>query len=333
MGDSDYIYEFSLSPLQGDAYFNNLVAAQDFSVNVNFTLPSDDLHVVIHWDLRVSGAVKPEFEQELVSCLGNIYFPSSLRNALISAITDVFRRRPTAASTPLSFGVRAVINLYEIERGEEDEELLHDSEVDTAMEFMLTSSTTSSPSSRGVVEDLDMVRIEGGGTEAKCAVCLEEFSVGLEAAKLPCSHVFHGGCIRRWLEKRDTCPLCRDVVGVVDDETTISGNLSPRFEQELESTIVPLSVRDDLVSVITAVVQTRATLTSFSVGVRATIDLNNELEEEEEEEEDEEDEEFFNDMETYRATEFMLTPSMTSSESRGVDLEALETVKIEDRQP
>ncbi|CAL1413843.1 unnamed protein product [Linum trigynum] len=48
--------------------------------------------------------------------------------------------------------------------------------------------------------------VEGGGEEA-CAVCLEEVCYG--GAEMPCGHLFHGACIRKWLELSHYCPVCR----------------------------------------------------------------------------------------------------------------------------
>ncbi|CAN1300776.1 RING finger protein 145 [Linum perenne] len=46
-----------------------------------------------------------------------------------------------------------------------------------------------------------------------CSICLKIFkdlNDEPETVKsLPCSHVFHGDCIRRWLAVKQDCPLCR----------------------------------------------------------------------------------------------------------------------------
>ncbi|KAI5785005.1 hypothetical protein DFH27DRAFT_266894 [Peziza echinospora] len=42
-----------------------------------------------------------------------------------------------------------------------------------------------------------------------CAVCKEELVLDEEVAQLPCTHVYHEFCIKKWLEARDTCPICR----------------------------------------------------------------------------------------------------------------------------
>ena len=52
----------------------------------------------------------------------------------------------------------------------------------------------------------------------QCSICLDEFKLGDKCIKLPCSeeenHVFHSGdevCsgIKPWLERNNTCPMCR----------------------------------------------------------------------------------------------------------------------------
>lgn len=45
-----------------------------------------------------------------------------------------------------------------------------------------------------------------------CCICLEEIGGsggGGGALRMPCLHLFHGGCIKAWLRKSNCCPLCR----------------------------------------------------------------------------------------------------------------------------
>lgn len=45
---------------------------------------------------------------------------------------------------------------------------------------------------------------------AECPVCLAELGAGKEMLlKLPCNHIYHSGCLRRWFYKQSTCPVCR----------------------------------------------------------------------------------------------------------------------------
>jgi hypothetical protein len=44
--------------------------------------------------------------------------------------------------------------------------------------------------------------------EKNCAICFENFNLNV-GVPMPCLHVFHIKCIRGWLEKGNSCPLCR----------------------------------------------------------------------------------------------------------------------------
>ncbi|KAK8635555.1 hypothetical protein V6N13_004289 [Hibiscus sabdariffa] len=58
------------------------------------------------------------------------------------------------------------------------------------------------------IEEL-LERFEVVAGDETCVVCLNELEVGFEAARMPCSHCFHGDCIRKWLTQSHYCPICR----------------------------------------------------------------------------------------------------------------------------
>ncbi|XVF10600.1 hypothetical protein REPUB_Repub07fG0196200 [Reevesia pubescens] len=72
------------------------------------------------------------------------------------------------------------------------------------------------PASKIAIEGLENVKIDENSGAVSCSVCFEEISIGIEAKRLPCSHVYHAGCIVKWLNERNTCPLCRYQMPVVD---------------------------------------------------------------------------------------------------------------------
>jgi len=45
-----------------------------------------------------------------------------------------------------------------------------------------------------------------------CAICLDSFSEGENINELPCGHLFHRGCIWKWLESSPLCPICKQNV-------------------------------------------------------------------------------------------------------------------------
>lgn len=52
-------------------------------------------------------------------------------------------------------------------------------------------------------------RVNAQNTTTQCSICLENFREEQEMIQLPCEHVFHENCIRRWLERNNNCPYCR----------------------------------------------------------------------------------------------------------------------------
>lgn len=51
-------------------------------------------------------------------------------------------------------------------------------------------------------------------TNSDCSICLASFDIGEMLISLPCDkkHSFHASCIRQWLERQNSCPLCQKLV-------------------------------------------------------------------------------------------------------------------------
>ena len=45
-------------------------------------------------------------------------------------------------------------------------------------------------------------------TDDECSICIMKYIVTDKIKVLPCKHIFHKKCIKKWLNKEDTCPLC-----------------------------------------------------------------------------------------------------------------------------
>ena len=75
------------------------------------------------------------------------------------------------------------------------------------------ASSKAPPASFKVLQSLPMVKITADDlleqTNKECIVCLEEQTLGNFACKLPCGHIYHRNCIKEWLEKNCSCPVCR----------------------------------------------------------------------------------------------------------------------------
>lgn len=43
-----------------------------------------------------------------------------------------------------------------------------------------------------------------------CTVCLLDFVSGEDVMLCPCGHGYHRNCIKEWIRRKNTCPLCKD---------------------------------------------------------------------------------------------------------------------------
>ncbi|XP_057457096.1 E3 ubiquitin-protein ligase At1g63170-like [Lotus japonicus] len=57
------------------------------------------------------------------------------------------------------------------------------------------------------------------GDDAVCCICLAKYADDDELRELPCSHVFHVGCVDKWLKINASCPLCKSEVGTSIEES------------------------------------------------------------------------------------------------------------------
>ena len=104
---------------------------------------------------------------------------------------------------------------------EEDEEVIEeiddDDDDDSNEEEELDSVILDSmetyepiPATKCSIKALEKVRFQQGlNSIQECVICMEEFHTGSEVTRMPCSHIYHGDCIVRWLETSHICPLCR----------------------------------------------------------------------------------------------------------------------------
>ncbi|KAJ6804598.1 putative RING-H2 zinc finger protein RHA1a [Iris pallida] len=95
-----------------------------------------------------------------------------------------------------------------------------------------SSSSSSSPAAALLIEEVLPVVLykELSDEEERCAVCLYEVEAADEVRRLSnCRHVFHKGCLDRWIghDHQRTCPLCR--TPLFPDDTPEEAALDERF--------------------------------------------------------------------------------------------------------
>ncbi|XP_010926559.1 E3 ubiquitin-protein ligase MPSR1 [Elaeis guineensis] len=81
------------------------------------------------------------------------------------------------------------------------------------------------PASKASIEAMRTVEVgEGDLSEQECAVCLDGFkSSGGVVKEMPCRHMFHGGCIEKWLGMHGSCPVCRYQMPVEEEDGARKG--------------------------------------------------------------------------------------------------------------
>jgi hypothetical protein len=45
--------------------------------------------------------------------------------------------------------------------------------------------------------------------EDECAICYSAYELGSYQAHMRCGHFFHSRCLTKWLQRNQTCPVCR----------------------------------------------------------------------------------------------------------------------------
>lgn len=67
------------------------------------------------------------------------------------------------------------------------------------------------PAPRSAIDAMPTININQRhlSTDSQCPVCQDKFELGTEARLMPCSHLYHSDCIVPWLERHNSCPVCR----------------------------------------------------------------------------------------------------------------------------
>jgi len=76
------------------------------------------------------------------------------------------------------------------------------------------------PADEATINRLPEVAVQQSHVDAgaQCAICMDDYELAQKVRKLPCGHMYHLDCIKKWLEMHGTCPVCRkDMNGKLPD--------------------------------------------------------------------------------------------------------------------
>lgn len=146
----------------------------------------------------------------MLSLLSDVGAPAEHQEAVARDISSAAAARSVGMGTsPIAVTFQHTTLVVVDDVNDDDEEY---DEMDMGLrESMAVDVARPIPATRSAIEGLKKVTFEEDGLRSigECIICTEEFEGGLELTRLPCSHVYHGDCIVKWLEKSHRCPLCR----------------------------------------------------------------------------------------------------------------------------
>lgn len=138
---------------------------------------------------------------------------------LQTVVHDILSFAWETDSDPINLGRKTIKFLVEVlvfvaDDEEEDDDQVIDESLAT-LNFKPASRSSIQSLKRVKLDDEGLLpfkkrgRFEGWSSRKQCTICLDELVDGDEVASMPCRHVYHNGCIVRWLETSRFCPLCR----------------------------------------------------------------------------------------------------------------------------
>ncbi|EEF30532.1 E3 ubiquitin-protein ligase MPSR1 [Ricinus communis] len=101
-----------------------------------------------------------------------------------------------------------------------DQYLFHiaDNQTVSAGQLPAANKSGPSPASKESVDAMPRIIVTEDCRVKECAICLDDVGIGSEVREMPCNHRFHSACIENWLAVHGSCPVCRYVMPVQEDD-------------------------------------------------------------------------------------------------------------------
>nr|KJB59286.1 hypothetical protein B456_009G247300 [Gossypium raimondii] len=199
--------------------FFNIVVRIRFvsSLNRETTLGSFNKSVTFRRDTILSSKDGPNILLSLLERMGAPldYIRTLIVPSILSYARQIHSNPINSTRKLISFDVEVIIKVP-VNIDDDDDEVDEPNDDDDDDGDALDFKPATYFSRRRLREGLS-------STNKECAICLNEFSEGDEIASMPCTHVFHDGCIVKWLKTSHLCPLCRQfmLAGQDGDESVL----------------------------------------------------------------------------------------------------------------
>ena len=110
-------------------------------------------------------------------------------------------------------------------------DILRDRTMNDFIMNLIQSSINDDASVPATIEELNNLQRRTVNTDddIQCAICLSECTEGHNIISLRCNHSFHVNCITSWLQRRNTCPICRLPISDSNSQTNEQTNEQTRY--------------------------------------------------------------------------------------------------------
>lgn len=145
----------------------------------------------------------------LRSLFRGLNIPEELHGAVLQLIATIV----VSAGTSRMPIIVDLLNMFTVKTGMVMPQ--YSSHVDEVLDTVILESIENyepkpTPATKSSVRALEKFKFQQGSSSVQeCSICLEEFQNGSIVTGMPCSHVYHGKCIVKWLKTSHSCPLCR----------------------------------------------------------------------------------------------------------------------------
>lgn len=178
-------------------------------VNILFHYKRDTEGVVLrsdqrafYWDINSFLARHPDMELWF-RCILGITIPQSVKVSILDEVLELAR---SMVNDDLDNNARRKVQhiVVDLEITLSEEEI-----IDLTMGESIVSEAIKGPSFsfpvfiESHVEGLEKFAL---GHKKECEICLETIKL---RTHMPCSHIYDANCLDRWLEKNNSCPICR----------------------------------------------------------------------------------------------------------------------------
>ncbi|KAG6596836.1 hypothetical protein SDJN03_10016, partial [Cucurbita argyrosperma subsp. sororia] len=198
------------SPLPGYPFNIVYETLTTITVDAQFSLPLRELE-----DPLFCRAYIEEF-------LSSYNLDATINNAIAQRIAS-FVVQMACGNYEMTFYIVAEIDYIQMfwldqsaiaaeEEEEEEEEEDEEEEEEEEEEVIFDNFSERRGAPETAIERLKKEKFDGFGGEdlGNCSVCYDEMKEGgEELIRIPCGHVYHKSCVLTWLQRNNSCPLCR----------------------------------------------------------------------------------------------------------------------------